>query len=58
MIAEALEHLAEQAVAASEPQVVDIHGQQFTTRTMRRVPKDFVASPDPVLHTTLSSLVD
>lgn len=58
MIAEALNQLSEQAVAAAEPQVVEIHGQKFTTRTMKRVAKDYVPDPSAVVHTTLSSLVD
>lgn len=58
MIAEALTHLAEQAVAAEEPQVIEINGQMYTTRALTRVPRDFVADPSAVVHTTLSSLVD
>lgn len=58
MITEALEHLAEQAVAAEEPQFVEINGQKYTTRTMSRVPAEHVPAPDSVVHSTLRSLVE
>lgn len=58
MIAEALEFIREQAIEAEAPQTIEIHGQTFTTSSLRRVTKDFVADPSAVVHTTLRSLVD